>query len=177
MIDLLTTAQKTALGSVVYRSGELEHTIDWMFLGMLKVQPEVYKTMTEYRMLAWKLDAFKELGLSKVRTKANRERFAEIMDELKGLNERRNTAVHGQWLPDGPDMTLSEALGLGPMRPAVARGRRRGALKAEELENLATRLETAQKALSHFFVQHWIRPIARRSIRRSKGKGKGLLAP
>ena len=52
-------------------------------------------------MLGWKLDTFKELGLRKLRTKAQRQRFAQIMDKLKGLNAERTTAVHGEWLPGG----------------------------------------------------------------------------
>ena len=175
MREFLTTDQKTALGSLVFRAGELEHTIDWMFAALLRIDIGLYKKLAEDRMLGWKLDAFKAYGLTKLRTKRDRQRFAEIMDELKGLNGERTIAVHGEWLPGGTGVTLAELFRLGPFRPAVAKHNRRGSakvseLKAERLEAIAGRLDHSTGALAHFFMDRLIRPRARSALRRASSR-------
>jgi len=173
MPDFLTTDQKTALGSLVFNAGELEYTIDWMFALLLGVDKELYTKLVDDRMLGWKLDAFKAFALTKLRTKRDRERFAEILDELKGLNVERTTAVHGEWLPGGTGLTLSDFMGSGPFRPAVARHRRRGSakvleLKAERLQGIANRLDHSMGALSSFFMHRMMRPRIRRALQRAQ---------
>jgi hypothetical protein len=173
MLEFLTTQQKTALGSLVFRFGQLEHSIDWMFAVLLRLDAEVYNKIVEDRMLGWKLDAFKLTGLKKLRAKKDQKRFARIMDELKGLNGERAIAVHGAWRPGGTDVTLAELLGLGPFRPAIARHSRRGGTKvselaAERLDGMAQRVDHVAGELSHFFLDRFIRAPVRRQAKQGK---------
>jgi hypothetical protein len=146
-----------------------------MFAAVLDIDKDLYRRLTEDRMLGWKLDAFKEVVLTKLRPKRHRRRFAEIMDELKGLNRERSTAVHGEWLPGGTGITIAEMFGIKPVRPAVAKHSRLGSkriseLKAERLEGLVGRLELGKAALCDFFMKHHIEPKLRRARKRSAGK-------
>jgi hypothetical protein len=147
-----------------------------MFQIALGMDEELYRKLADDRTLGWKLDLFKAFLLTKLRTKRDRQRFTEIMDELKGLHQERNTAVHGQWTPGGTGLRLGELFGLGPFRPAVARHARRGSkkvseLRVERLEGIAARLEHGRGALTHFFLEY-LRAKWRRTRKRAASKGR-----
>jgi hypothetical protein len=158
--SLLTVDQRAALGSLVAETTEMEGTVDVMIAIVTNLSTPQCAVLLEGRMISWKLEALKRLGLQKLKRKAQMKVFAHLVDSLSSLNSERNVAVHGLWQPQG-GYTYALLAGITPVGPSVAALKRRNAksstlLKADRLEQLAKGVRETHSDFFRFCMEVFV---------------------
>jgi len=169
----LSAAQREALGALAVESAALEYTVNLALTILTDLDAHQASVMFEGRMLGWKLDALKAIGLERLTTEVKRRAFSQLIGTLKSLNGERTVAIHGQWQPAG-GVRLGELFaGADPAtRPAeatIARDGKVRKLKAGRLHEIANGLSDGEVSLGRFVMEEfWVMPNARRHYRRRK---------
>jgi hypothetical protein len=94
------------------------------------------------------------------------------MGNLSALNNDRVVVVHGVWGAPGGKVKLSWlATGIPTDTPAEAIHKKHGRVrtfKAEKLQETAYAISNRHRDLFKFWMDHFIRPAAKRSLKRTK---------
>jgi hypothetical protein len=150
---------------VVVESANLESTVDMALRLITGLKEDQFKALIADLNMAKKLDLVKEFGPARLTSKKRKTALTKLLGDLNAMTKERNTAVHGNWSPEG-GWTIASLADLNAVGPLQATSHRsKIILKAEKLDELADRYLSTNKALWKMLMDFWVKPAANRSLR------------
>ena len=172
------------LGRVVVMAAELENTLEGVIQGMGDWGADLYKQILHGKSgVQSRLHLFKQLALTKVKTKKGIKMINDLVELLLQFTEDRNIVVHGLWSPGGTGGTLAQLMLFDPLSElhqapvlAVSKAAQKRRIPAKELESIADAIESLNGMLRSFYDHYYRAPVRRRRLARKSKKQKELLA-
>lgn len=162
--DILTPAQKQAVGEVALTSAVLDHSLDSLIRWTCNFKDEVGDLFVGSLQISGKLDLFSKLVSTK---KKLSKRQAKKLEFLKGTIasniKDRNTIIHGQWSRWGtkPMIKLRDIFKYVSAPDPVAKHRTAKSkttrmMKAANIEIVAKRLRVCDELLWRFWADNFL---------------------
>lgn len=145
---VLKQEQLEAIGCIAVIAAQLEDRLERSIWAMMGIPDSEGKALIVNPMIDKSCDLLRDLSKFKIKDSNKRKRFQDIICRIKHLNQERNIAIHGIWIP-----FLN--------KPAVAyKSRRHGkpaTMSADKIIGKAFMLEDLSKELHEFAIEVWPR--------------------